>query len=184
MTFEQFQATRTKCEDLCALVGGAGYLPSATGHVYVNHFIIEDVTDRWNDAARGRGKYHTRIGGQDRFGFDLEALERELFAAIGTEREMSAACWDQFVKWGEGVNDPVAAFIGKKAEFDALIERLTQLSSNHFGVAPDDINWGHVTVLAGWVGRLQEISDAAHKEGEYAIRPRTGILLSTPRTRP
>jgi hypothetical protein len=42
----------------------------------------------------------------------------------------------------------VSAFISRKAEFDALLERLAALSADHFGVSPDDVHWGHVGTVA------------------------------------
>ncbi len=63
----------------------------------------------------------------------------------------------------------VDAFIAKKAEFDRLIERLANLSEDHFGLAADEIDWGHVGTLTDWVALLRRVSDAAFKEGEYAI---------------
>ena len=42
---------------------------------------------------------------------------------------------------------PLDAFIARKAEIDTMLERLRALSDEHFGYAPDDINWGHVGTL-------------------------------------
>jgi hypothetical protein len=42
----------------------------------------------------------------------------------------------------------VSAFISRKAEFDALLEKLAALSADHFGVSPDDVHWGHVSTVA------------------------------------
>jgi len=33
------------------------------------------------------------------------------------------------------------AFITRKAEIDAMVARLAALSDEHFGYAPDEINW-------------------------------------------
>jgi len=60
------------------------------------------------------------------------------------------------------------AFIARKAEIDTMLERLKVLSDDHYGVAPDDINWGHVGTLAHYVELLKQITDAAFKEGEHA----------------
>ena len=60
------------------------------------------------------------------------------------------------------------AFIARKAEIDTMLERLKALSEEHFGYAPDDINWGHVGTLAHYAELLKQITDAAFKEGEYA----------------
>ena len=60
------------------------------------------------------------------------------------------------------------AFISRKAEIDAGLERLKTLSDDHFGYTPDDINWGHVGTLAHYAELLKRITDAAFKEGEHA----------------
>jgi hypothetical protein len=60
------------------------------------------------------------------------------------------------------------AFIARKAEIDTMLERLTALSDEHFGVSPDDINWGHAGTLAHYAELLRQITDAAFKEGEHA----------------
>lgn len=60
------------------------------------------------------------------------------------------------------------AFIARKAEIDAMLERLKALSDEHFGYSPDDINWGHVGTLAHYAELLRRITDAAFKEGEHA----------------
>ena len=60
------------------------------------------------------------------------------------------------------------AFIARKAEIDAKLERLKALSEEHFGYSPDDINWGHVGALAHYAELLKVITDAAFEEGEHA----------------
>ena len=59
-------------------------------------------------------------------------------------------------------------FIAKKAEFDAILTRLQSLSADHFNLAPDAIQWGHVGDLEFYLEHLREIRDSAFKEGEYA----------------
>ena len=41
----------------------------------------------------------------------------------------------------------LAAFVSKKAEFDAMLTRLRALSDDHFNYSPDEISWGHVGTL-------------------------------------
>lgn len=60
----------------------------------------------------------------------------------------------------------LSAFIGKKAEIDEMLARLTSLSDDHFNAHPDEINWGHVGTLehyARWGGcrPLQTASQCA-----------------------
>ena len=60
------------------------------------------------------------------------------------------------------------AFVARKAEIDTMIERLKTLSDDHFGYAPDDIDWGHVGTLGYYAEISKRITDAAFKEGEHA----------------
>ena len=60
------------------------------------------------------------------------------------------------------------AYIARKAEIDTLLARLTALSDDHFGVDPDEINWGHVGTLTHYAELLKRITDSAFKEGEHA----------------
>jgi hypothetical protein len=64
--------------------------------------------------------------------------------------------------------DALAAFLAHKAEIDAMLERLSALSDDHFGYSPESITWAHVGTLAHHAERLKQITDAAFKEGEYA----------------
>ena len=59
------------------------------------------------------------------------------------------------------------AYIAKKIEIDTMIARLTALSDDHFNVAPDDVDWGHVGTLAHYAELLKRITDSAYREGEY-----------------
>ena len=60
------------------------------------------------------------------------------------------------------------AFIAAKTEIDAMLERLTALSADHFETSPDEINWGHVGTLNHYGAKLREITDMAFSEGEHA----------------
>ena len=59
------------------------------------------------------------------------------------------------------------AYIAKKIEIDTMIARLTALSDDHFNVAPDDVDWGHVGTLAHYAELLKRITDSAFREGDY-----------------
>jgi hypothetical protein len=65
--------------------------------------------------------------------------------------------------------ETLAAFVQKKAEIDAMLARLQALSDDHFGLGPDEVTWGHVTLLANYAELLKRITQRAFKEGEYAI---------------
>jgi hypothetical protein len=60
------------------------------------------------------------------------------------------------------------AFVAKKAEIDAMLARIAELSDEHFNVSPDEVHWGHVGNLADYEMHLRRITDAAFKEGEHA----------------
>jgi hypothetical protein len=66
-------------------------------------------------------------------------------------------------------NKALDAFIARKVEIDAMLARLAALSDEHFGYAPNEINWGHVGTLASYAELLTRISDAAFREGEHAV---------------
>jgi hypothetical protein len=60
------------------------------------------------------------------------------------------------------------AYIARKAEIDTMLARFKALSDEHFGVAPDEVDWGHVGTLAHYAELLKRITDSAFKEGEHA----------------
>lgn len=60
------------------------------------------------------------------------------------------------------------AFMGKKAEIDEMLARLSNLSDEHFNAHPDRINWGHVGTLEHYASILKRITDSAFSEGEHA----------------
>lgn len=62
----------------------------------------------------------------------------------------------------------IDAFIAAKAEIDAMLERLTALSGDHFETHPDEIDWGHVGTVSHYRDKLREITDMAFREGEHA----------------
>lgn len=62
----------------------------------------------------------------------------------------------------------LSAFMARKLEIDALLQRLTELSANHFGVDPKDVDWGHVGTLGHYHQLLRQVCDSTFQEGEYA----------------
>lgn len=60
------------------------------------------------------------------------------------------------------------AFIAKKMDIDAMLDRIKALSDDHFDYHPDEIHWGHVGTLAHYAELLRRITDAAFKEGGHA----------------
>lgn len=62
----------------------------------------------------------------------------------------------------------LAAFLARKASIDATLARLAALSAEHFGVSPDEVNWGDVGSLEHYEATLKRIADSAFNEGEHA----------------
>ena len=65
-------------------------------------------------------------------------------------------------------DEALAAFVARKAEIDALLERLAGFSDERFGVAPEEVHWGHVGDLGHVIERLRQASDFIFQEGECA----------------
>lgn len=70
MTFEEFQATGRRCDDL----DGNG-----RGRRYLDILFIEEVLPNWPEAARKEGKWHLLIENCEWITDDLAALERRLY---------------------------------------------------------------------------------------------------------
>ena len=49
-----------------------------------------------------------------------------------------------------------------------MLQRLAAFSDDHFGVAPDEVNWGHVGNLGYVTERLREASNFLVTDGECA----------------
>ena len=78
---------------------------------------------------------------------------------------MSPGMQSQIVKSNE---DALAAFVSRKAEIDTMLTRLQALSDDHFGVAPEEVTWGHVGTLEHHAELLKRITNMAFGEGEHA----------------
>jgi hypothetical protein len=63
----------------------------------------------------------------------------------------------------------LAVFAARKAEIDTMLQRLADFSDEHFGVAPDDVTWGHVGDLGFVAERLRQACDFIFQEGECAV---------------
>ena len=62
----------------------------------------------------------------------------------------------------------LAAFLAKKAEFDALLAELQQASDEHFGADSDAVLWGETAWLTDVNAKLKDIADQHFRRGEYA----------------
>ena len=60
----------------------------------------------------------------------------------------------------------LAAFIGRKAEIDAALDRIRVASDDHFFTSPESVNWGHVTALADHAALLKRITEAVYSGGQ------------------
>ena len=68
--------------------------------------------------------------------------------------------------WPTDNGEALAAFIARKTEIDAMLDRLKALSDERFEVDPKTLHWGHVGNLEHYAGLLKRITDAAFKEGD------------------
>jgi len=59
-------------------------------------------------------------------------------------------------------DDALAAFVGRKIEIDTLLDQLKGHSEDHFGVASNDVNWGHV-------GTLTECAALLRRAAEFVV---------------
>lgn len=57
------------------------------------------------------------------------------------------------------------AFVATKAEIDAMLTRLADLSADCFHVSPDAVNWGHVGTLQHYAELLRRITCTALGQG-------------------
>ena len=62
----------------------------------------------------------------------------------------------------------LAAFIAAKSDIDRMLEQLLRLSAEHFNTTPEAVTWSQVGSLQDIRASLQEITDRAFREGEYA----------------
>ena len=62
----------------------------------------------------------------------------------------------------------LAAFAAKKTEIDAMLDRLQDLSDEHFNCHPDEVGWATVGTLEHYASLLKRITDSAFGEGEHA----------------
>ncbi len=82
MTFEQFQATKTNCDDLGEKIPDARWddepVP-AKANIYLDCLYISSVMPHWPEAARKEGNWHLLLGRCEWISDDLESLERRLY---------------------------------------------------------------------------------------------------------
>jgi hypothetical protein len=75
---------------------------------------------------------------------------------------------DREARAARNQENSLAAFLAKKAEFDALLAELQQDSDDHFWADPEAVLWGETAWLADAVAKLKDIADQHFRRGEYA----------------
>ena len=65
-------------------------------------------------------------------------------------------------------DEALAAFVAGKADIDAMLQRLSSFSGDHFGVESEGVHWGHVGDLGFVAERLRQACDFIFQEGEHA----------------
>jgi hypothetical protein len=65
-------------------------------------------------------------------------------------------------------DEALAVLIARKLEIDAMLQRLTELSANHFDMDPEEADWGHAGTLSHYHHLLRQVFDSAFREGDYA----------------
>jgi hypothetical protein len=87
MTFEQFQASRRRSEDIGTAISDVHWEggPPAKGYLYLDVLYIEEVQPHWPEAAKTQGKWCLHIARDDWITDDLEELERKLYAWAASE---------------------------------------------------------------------------------------------------
>lgn len=94
MTFEEFQATRTRCEDLGKALRDCVWdndPAPGSGYLYKGDLLIEDVKDHWAEETKIRGKYQLLIGHMVHISNDLAELERRLYDFAISEKNSEPA---------------------------------------------------------------------------------------------
>lgn len=64
----------------------------------------------------------------------------------------------------------LAAFLAKRAEFNAALAELQQAGADYYGADPDPdaVLWGEACWLADATAKLKDIADQHFRRGEYA----------------
>ncbi|MCX7344581.1 MAG: hypothetical protein NTU78_02385 [Alphaproteobacteria bacterium] len=71
----------------------------------------------------------------------------------------------------------LAAFMAKKAQIDAMLIRLMDLSADHFDVSPDSLHWGHVRNLehVAIQERWIDVLDQAFLIADFTLAASSGV---------
>lgn len=87
LTFEQFTATRTECDDLAAAVQSENWETEGTpkGNLYLGCLYIERVQAHWPAESRAAGSWCLTIDRDCQISDDLNMLERALYDFAASE---------------------------------------------------------------------------------------------------
>lgn len=89
MTFEEFQATRRRCDDIGAVIKDAHWEQEpAKGNLYLDDeypLYIEETQPHWPEEAKAQGRWYLIIGRSEWITDDLATLERKLYEFAGSE---------------------------------------------------------------------------------------------------
>mgnify|MGYP000299208352 CR=1 FL=1 len=89
-------------------------------------------------------------------------------AGDALQQQTETTMTDRTARTARNQENSLAAFLAKKAEFDALLAELTQASEDHFGADPDTVLWGEAAWLSDATAKLKDIADQHFRRGEYA----------------
>ncbi len=64
--------------------------------------------------------------------------------------------------------EAIDAYIGRAANIQTMLKRLTEAAGDHFGDDPESITWGHVGSLGAIEEKLRHLCNMVFREGEYA----------------
>jgi hypothetical protein len=107
MTFEQFQASRRRCEDLAAeLSADFGSEHKCPGNLYLGTLYIDAVQPWWPEAAQ-QGKWHLLLDRNEWISDDLASLERRLYewaVSAGYDIETTDDLCDEYAAWNKSNN--------------------------------------------------------------------------------
>jgi hypothetical protein len=88
--------------------------------------------------------------------------------ARSTAQQTEMMMTDREARAARNQEKSLAAFLAKKAEFDALLAELQQASDDHFGADPEAVLWGETAWLHDATAKLKEIADQHFRRGEFA----------------
>jgi len=87
------------------------------------------------------------------------------------QQQTETTMTDRQASTARNQENSLAAFLAKKAEFDALLAELAQASGDHFGADPEATLWGEAAWLSDATVKLKDIADQHFRPGDYDVCP-------------